>query len=99
MVDAVHNKGGFIYAQLWHAGRTAKNLRGFTGEAPLGPSAIPLSTDEVPPREMSKEDITRTIEEFVRAAKRAMSVGFDGIEVKAFLLQGSWWTMADLMPK
>ncbi|KUI57654.1 Putative 12-oxophytodienoate reductase 3 [Cytospora mali] len=39
VVDAVHAKGGFIYAQLWHSGRA--NLPQLTGTPTLCPSATP----------------------------------------------------------
>jgi 2,4-dienoyl-CoA reductase-like NADH-dependent reductase (Old Yellow Enzyme family) len=43
VVNAVHAKGGFIYAQLWHAGRSC--LPHFTGAPALCPSATPFEGD------------------------------------------------------
>ena len=104
VVDAAHEKGGFIYAQLWHAGRSC--LPHFTGSPALCPSATPFEGDhearyappdddsggpgsgdrvkmkDFPPKEMTKADIKRTIEDYVSAAKRAVGeCGFDGVEV------------------
>ncbi|EYE90851.1 alkene reductase [Aspergillus ruber CBS 135680] len=97
VVDAVHEKGGYIYAQLWHAGRVT--VPQMTGTDPVAPSAIPWdSPDEryshppvgesVPPRyadhppiELSAEHIQRTIEDYRRAARAAIDIGFDGVEV------------------
>ena len=44
IVEAVHHKGGHIYAQLWHAGRSAMPC--FTGySAAVCPSATPFQGD------------------------------------------------------
>lgn len=43
IVDAVHQKGGYIYAQLWHAGRSC--LPHFTGHPAVCPSATPFEGD------------------------------------------------------
>ncbi|KIW44557.1 uncharacterized protein PV06_03017 [Exophiala oligosperma] len=43
VVDAVHQRGGYIYAQLWHAGRSC--LPHFTGHAAMCPSATPFEGD------------------------------------------------------
>jgi len=97
VVDAVHEKGAYIYAQLWHAGRVT--IPQMTGSDPVAPSAIPWdSPDEryshppfgesVPPRyadhppmELSVSHIQRTIEDYQRAARAAIDIGFDGVEV------------------
>jgi 2,4-dienoyl-CoA reductase-like NADH-dependent reductase (Old Yellow Enzyme family) len=96
VVDGVHSKGGFIYAQLWHAGRAS--IPQMTGGPTVSASATPWDTDEkypfrtpftkekiayrdYPPIEMSYEDIKRTIGDYVNAAKFAMEIGFDGVEV------------------
>ncbi|KAI1338637.1 NADH:flavin oxidoreductase/NADH oxidase, partial [Xylariaceae sp. FL0016] len=94
--EAVHAKGGFVYAQLWHAGRAT--IPQMTGTQPVSSAATPWDTDEKypfrtpfakekvayrdhPPKAMSHEDIRRTIGDYVAAAKMAMEVGFDGIEI------------------
>ncbi|KAF6824770.1 NADH:flavin oxidoreductase NADH oxidase [Colletotrichum musicola] len=96
VVDDVHAKGGFIYAQLWHAGRAA--IPQMTGSPTLSASSTPWDDDETypfrvpftkekvayrdhPPRGMSQVDIDRTIGDFVRAAKAAIDAGFDGVEI------------------
>lgn len=43
IVDAVHERGGYIYAQLWHAGRSC--LPHFTGAPAMCPSATPFEGD------------------------------------------------------
>ncbi|ORY05393.1 putative 12-oxophytodienoate reductase [Clohesyomyces aquaticus] len=97
VTDAVHAKGGYIYAQLWHAGRVT--MRPFSGMQSVSASASPWDdleeyTRRVPPGydgpvkyadfkpiELTKDHIKRTIEDYCNAAKTAMEVGFDGIEV------------------
>ena len=97
VVDAVHAKGGFIYAQLWHSGRA--NIPQLTGGPILCPSATPWDDpDEVypyppphtstqvrladnPPVEMTVDKIRQTIGDFRRAAEAAMRAGFDGVEL------------------
>jgi hypothetical protein len=40
VTDAIHAKGGFAFAQLFHAGRVTHSL--ITGTAPLAPSAVKM---------------------------------------------------------
>lgn len=97
IVDAVHSRGGYIYAQLWHSGRA--NISQLTGTPIVAPSAVtwddqeecfayppPHSTTKVklsenPPIELTVEHIQRTIKDYCNAAQRAMDAGFDGVEV------------------
>lgn len=91
MTDAVHSKGGFIYCQLWHVGRTTHPVN-LGGRSPLGPSATKLEDskvfftregpkDTVTPKEMTVEEIQDTISDYVHAAKCAIAAGFDGVEI------------------
>ncbi|KAJ0123320.1 12-oxophytodienoate reductase [Diaporthe amygdali] len=97
VVNAVHAKGGVIYAQLWHSGRA--NIPQLTGGPTLSASATPWDDpDETfpyppphtttpvklrdnPPIEMTVEKIKQTIGDYVKAARFAMDAGFDGVEV------------------
>jgi 2,4-dienoyl-CoA reductase-like NADH-dependent reductase (Old Yellow Enzyme family) len=85
VVQAVHSKGAFIYAQLWHGGRTT--ITPITGLPVVSPSGLPWedpndcypyppvgSTKQVlykdyPPIAMTVEDIKRTIGDYCKAAK------------------------------
>ena len=80
MVDAVHEKGGSIVAQLAHSGIYADPER--TGHRPLAPSAIEKITNH-PIREMTISDIRHLVADFGRAATRARSAGFDGVQIHA----------------
>lgn len=91
VTDAVHAKGGKIFAQIWHVGRLSHpDLH--NGELPLAPSAINPHAkaytekgfvDTVVPREMTVSDIQQTIRDFTNAAANAVRAGFDGVEIHA----------------
>lgn len=89
VTKAVHNKEGKIFAQLWHVGRISHPYF-HNGELPLAPSPInpnekvftPNGFEEtVTPKEMTVEDIKRTISHFKKAAINAKEAGFDGVEI------------------
>lgn len=91
VTDAVHAKGGRIFAQLMHTGRIghANNLP--KGAEVIGPSAVKAAgsmyTDQEGPQEhptpraLTEAEVEATIEEFVTASKNAIAAGFDGIEL------------------
>jgi NADPH2 dehydrogenase len=74
----VKEHGAKIGIQLAHAGRKAE----LDGEI-LAPSAIPFDDQSKTPKEMTKEDIAKTIAAFKQAAERAKRAGFDVIEIHA----------------
>ena len=77
--------------QLSHAGRKASAQRPWEGgkalprgEDPwptIAPSAIPFGPGWHLPRAMTEDDMTRVRSAFVDAAKRALRIGFDAIEL------------------
>ncbi|MDM2754080.1 alkene reductase [Citrobacter sp. Cpo221] len=90
ITSAVHKKGGLIFIQLMHAGRMSHpdNVHGRLQA--IAPSAVapdvqlhtPAGMKHVPvPREMTAEDIQRTVEEFRHAARCAIEAGADGVEI------------------
>lgn len=90
ITDAVHKERSFIFAQLYHPGRTLHPE--MTGAHPIAPSALKCDTkarvrgqmkDHVVPREMTHEDIRATQKKFVDAAALAKLAGFDGVELHA----------------
>ena len=96
--SAVHDKGGKIFAQLWHTGAFSHpDLH--NGERPLAPSTVNPNQQiftqtglqsSVEPRAMSLDDIKNTIADFKQAAINAMEAGFDGVELhgaNGYLLQ------------
>jgi 2,4-dienoyl-CoA reductase-like NADH-dependent reductase (Old Yellow Enzyme family) len=79
LAEAVHDVGGRIMAQLFHAG--AQTSTRTIGEAPLGPSAIESPFYSGTPRAMTGDEITEVEEAFGQAARRAMEAGFDGVQL------------------
>lgn len=82
---AVHEAGGLIALQLFHAGRYAlpgaPGAPGADGAPPLAPSAVHSRFSRATPREMTVQEIDQTISDFAFAARTAVELGFDGVEV------------------
>ena len=92
VTNAVHERGGKIFLQLWHVGRISHPLTLENGDLPVAPSAIKPSgeiyTDQgmqpfVTPRALAKNEIPGLIEDFRHAAANAKEAGFDGVEIHA----------------
>jgi N-ethylmaleimide reductase len=88
--DAVHAAGGHLYVQLMHVGRVAHPDNTPHGRQPVAPSAVqpdammytaggPMPGPE--PRALSTAEVRDTVEDFRRAARRAVDAGADGIEI------------------
>ncbi|MDB6144391.1 MAG: NADH:flavin oxidoreductase/NADH oxidase [Pseudomonas sp.] len=86
---AVHEAGGKIFNQLGHLG-SVSHPDHLNGELPLAPSAInpqeqsytPDGFKDTPtPREMTLDDIHRTVAAFRKAGENAKAAGFDGVEI------------------
>ena len=91
VTDAVHARGGLIFAQLWHVGRISHPSLQLGGGAPVAPSAIapagqamtaqwtraPFET----PRALETSEIAGVIESYRQAARNALAAGFDGVEI------------------
>jgi 2,4-dienoyl-CoA reductase (NADPH2) len=76
---AVHDAGGLIAAQLFHAGRYA-----VLPEGSVAPSAVPWRAARgIVPRALEGHEVLATIDDFARAASAAHSAGFDAVEVMA----------------
>ncbi|NYE94788.1 2,4-dienoyl-CoA reductase-like NADH-dependent reductase (Old Yellow Enzyme family) [Psychromicrobium silvestre] len=96
IIDFVHRYGAVdtkIGVQLAHAGRKASTWWPFVGQhgsVPLAEGGWPTlgPTDEAfpgyaAPRAMTEQDIQAVIDAFAQAARRAVEVGFDTIELHA----------------
>ncbi|MFZ5556130.1 MAG: alkene reductase [Pseudomonadota bacterium] len=90
VTDAVHAKGGLIFAQIMHAGRISDPSFLPGGATPVAPSAVRPNgqsyTDEgmkphVTPRALALEEIPGVIAEYAQATRRALEAGFDGVEL------------------
>ena len=94
ITDNVHARGGFIFSQLWHVGRSS-NVAMTNGATPVSASVNPdywiNSTPSVsapggwlkpsPHRALEKSEIPSIIADYRKAAERAKSAGFDGVEL------------------
>lgn len=91
VTQAVHAKGGRIFAQLMHVGRIS--LPEFQdGAEPVAPSAVaaagqmftpsgmkPLAT----PRALTEAEIEALVAAYAQAARNAIAAGMEGIEIHA----------------
>lgn len=75
ITDAVHAEDGKICMQILHTGRYAYH------RGSVAPSALKAPISPSTPREMTEEDIQRTIHDYARCAALAKSAGYDGVEV------------------
>ncbi|MDT4331203.1 alkene reductase [Methylomonas sp. MS20] len=92
VTDAVHSRGGRIFMQLWHCGR-ASHSSFHGGQPAVAPSAIKLSGDYIhtplgkqpyeTPRALETAELAGVVEDYRRAAERALQAGFDGVEIHA----------------
>ena len=91
VTEAVHAKGGLIFAQLMHTGRISHEANMHEGAELLAPSAVASSEqiytdtlgmqDHPTPRAYTTDEVKTVIQEFVTAAKNAIRAGFDGVEL------------------
>jgi len=88
VTQAVHDKGGKIFLQLWHVGRISHSTY-HGGELPVAPSAIKPSGEVYTFESMKEFETPRvlTVKEIVKAyakgARNAIESGFDGVEIHA----------------
>ncbi|MFI9081510.1 FAD-dependent oxidoreductase [Streptomyces sioyaensis] len=79
---AVHEAGGLIALQIFHAGRYALPVpTGIDGTAPPAPSPVHSRFSGLTPRQMTDSDIKAAIADFATAAQVAVDLGFDAVEV------------------
>ncbi|MDR7076844.1 2,4-dienoyl-CoA reductase-like NADH-dependent reductase (Old Yellow Enzyme family) [Neobacillus niacini] len=89
LVDSVHQAGAKIFMQLQHTGPLSQGNRFMEGT--IAPSVVYPKGEQLKffggkgpfplPKEATKKDIEDVIKGFVDSAKRAQSVGFDGVEI------------------
>ena len=92
VTDAVHERGGRIFLQLWHVGRISNPALQPAGALPVAPSAIaPEGTFRtvtgpqpyVTPRALELAEIPGVMAQFEDGARHALNAGFDGVEIHA----------------
>jgi N-ethylmaleimide reductase len=89
VTESIHAKGGYIFAQLWHVGRSS-HVEMTNGEAPVAPSLVPYDgvafttrgwVPVSPHRALEVSEIPGLVDEFRKAAIYAKAAGFDGVEL------------------
>ncbi len=94
VTEAVHEQGGKIFLQIMHTGRVSHPDNMPVGSTILAPSPLTLEGEQMytdqngmqpypQPKEMDDTDIATAIEEYIQAARNAISAGFDGVEIHA----------------
>lgn len=91
VVNAVHDKGGLIFLQLWHVGRISHSSLQANWTLPVAPSAVRATGDaytadgrKVPfetPRALERQEILSIVDDYKKAAQNARKAGFDGVEI------------------
>ncbi|KAL6882703.1 hypothetical protein ACP4OV_011393 [Aristida adscensionis] len=82
VVDAVHEKGGIFFCQIWHVGRASDMEK-----KPISSTDKPVEKNEDDPidfpipRRLTVEEIPDVVNYFRLAARNAMDAGFDGVEI------------------
>src|SRR5690606_874739 len=90
----IKSQGSIPGIQLAHAGRKASDNRPWAGRGQLSsqhpngwqtvaPSPLPFQDDDMTPVPLSDADINRLIEDFRKAAQRAIEAGYQIIEIHA----------------
>ena len=75
LADAIKNEGSVSICQLHHAGM--RSPEEIIQETPVCPSI----NEELGARALSKNEVEQVVEDFIVAAVRAESAGFDGVEL------------------
>jgi N-ethylmaleimide reductase len=96
IVKAVHAKGGRMFSQLWHTGRSSHSDNQ-DGNTPVSASVDPSYWEDPshlvsapgrwvqpsPHRALDISEIPGIVEDYRKAAARAKTAGFDGVELHA----------------
>lgn len=93
VTDAVHAAGGRIFVQIMHSGRIGHPINMHEGGEIVAPSPVQAAgqiytdgagmQDYPTPRELTTAEVEAAIQEYVTAARNAISAGFDGVEIHA----------------
>jgi N-ethylmaleimide reductase len=96
VVSAVHARGGHMFAQLWHTGRSS-HIAMTGGATPVSASVDPTYwtnpnhlvsipggwAQPSPHRSLTVSEIAVIVQDYRRSAQRAMDAGFEGVELHA----------------
>jgi N-ethylmaleimide reductase len=93
VTQAVHDKGGIIFLQIWHTGRASHSSLHPEAGLPVSASALAINdgsratnaegqrVDFEVPRALETGELPRLIADYRQAARNAKEAGFDGVEV------------------
>ncbi|KAI3445567.1 hypothetical protein Pfo_002232 [Paulownia fortunei] len=86
VVQAVHQKGGIFFCQLWHVGRVSTYDLQPNGQAPISGTSKAITSLFrgvlwPRPRRLRTNQIPEIVNDFRLAARNAMEAGFDGVEI------------------
>lgn len=82
VADLIHRNGALACQQVLHGGRYG----GIELDYCVQPSGTPQTLRHFrPPREMTRADIGRAIQEHALACRRAVQAGFDMVEITSFM--------------
>jgi N-ethylmaleimide reductase len=96
ITDAIHQKRGYMFSQLWHTGR-ARPVDSTNGATPVSSSVNPEYWQDptilestphgwrqpLPHHALDITEIPGIVEDYRNAAQHANAAGFDGIELHA----------------
>lgn len=89
ITEAVHSKGGRMFLQMWHTGRSS-HPDFHNGKQTVSASAINSGglvntydglKDKEEPRALELSEVADTINDYAKAAENAIAAGFDGVEI------------------
>lgn len=80
--EDMHHYGTKVAIQINHAGASAMSSR-IGGLQPVSASNHPSKTGGAIPRPLTKDEILGIVKKYGEAAKRAMTAGFDAVEIHA----------------
>ncbi|KAJ3675330.1 hypothetical protein LUZ60_004372 [Juncus effusus] len=91
IVNAVHEKGGVFFCQLWHVGRVSNYELQPNRQSPISSTDKPVGHTTTNgefntsgcsvPRRLATEEIPSIVNDFRIAAKNCIEAGFDGVEI------------------
>lgn len=81
LCETIHGYGSKISILLNHAGASANGS--LTNIQPVSASDIPSKAGGDIPRPLTKDEILIIVDKFAQAAKRAVTAGFDAVEIQA----------------
>jgi 2,4-dienoyl-CoA reductase-like NADH-dependent reductase (Old Yellow Enzyme family) len=90
VVDAVHAEGVPIFMQIFHCGAMNQGNRWVKGS--IAPSVVTPKGKQIPryrgsgdvfqtPHEITRQEMSEVVESYAAAARRAIEIGFDGVEM------------------